>query len=50
MNMNTDGYQLAPLNKDEQTLKAIQEAESLVTDLTGKEFILIAYEKTNDVH
>lgn len=48
--MNTDHYQIAPLNKDEQTLKAIQEAESLVTDLTGKEFILIAYEKKDDVH
>ncbi len=48
MNMNTEGYQIAPLNQDDQMVKAIQEAESLVSDLTGKEFILVAYEKTKD--
>lgn len=50
MSMNIDGYQIAPLNKDDQTLKAIHEAESLVTEITGKEFILVAYEKTKDGH
>ncbi|WP_198402169.1 hypothetical protein [Paenibacillus crassostreae] len=48
MNIQSDQYQIAPLNGDDQTLKAIQEAEARLYDLTGKEVTLIAYEKSQD--
>jgi hypothetical protein len=48
MNIHTDEYQIAPFNEDDQTLKAIQQTEALLFDLTGKEFTLIAYEKNQE--
>ncbi|MNO85266.1 hypothetical protein D3C76_766370 [compost metagenome] len=48
MNIQSDQYQIAPLNGDDQTLKAIKEAEQRLYDLTGKEVTLIAYEKKEE--
>ena len=45
MEIRTDEYVIAPLNSDEQTVSAIQAAEAVIAELTGKEVTLIAYEK-----
>ncbi|GAB6929674.1 hypothetical protein JCM10914A_36570 [Paenibacillus sp. JCM 10914] len=45
MKINTDEYKIAALNDNEGTLKAIEDAETKIAELTGREVTLIAYEK-----
>ncbi|WP_189635987.1 hypothetical protein [Paenibacillus ihbetae] len=48
MDIHTNEYKIAALNENEGTLKAIEDAETKIAELTGKEITLIAYEKKQD--
>ncbi|MBT2765746.1 hypothetical protein [Paenibacillus sp. ISL-20] len=45
MDIHSEEYKIASLNENEGTLKAIEDAETKIAELTGKDITLIAYEK-----
>ncbi|MEK3731061.1 MULTISPECIES: hypothetical protein [Paenibacillus] len=45
MEIRTNEYTIAALNEEDSTLKAIQDAEATIAQITGRDITLIAYEK-----
>lgn len=45
MDIQSNDYKVAQLQGNEGTLKAIEDAETKIAELTGKDITLIAYEK-----
>ena len=46
MQIFTNQYQIAPLEGHEEALKLLEQAETSIAKLTGREVTLIAYEKS----
>jgi hypothetical protein len=45
MNIQTDQYQIAPLQASHKAIEVIQEAENAIAEVTGKKVTLIAYQE-----
>lgn len=48
MNIQTDQYQIAPLQASNKAIEVIREAENAIAEMTGKKVTLIAYQEKNE--